>query len=414
MVYVFPVRHWNWVEIAEGIELFSNSFRSFPAQVLPENAWGGILGSLAWINWIKSSMATKSVNMGHFSPIFAHEVFLPWDPPAHSDRTDVHRRQLACGLPRDALAAKCWFAQWWGLKAETLSLLAYSVRIFLNLWQVTFWECQFLAGLEVPCFRFPSRRSFSWGASGRCIHKLQVESLAINQGAAQIWSTSTPAWAFGWQTGGAVDQVNEVSIPWFGQVLHVGLARAVLIKRPLEKVRDKYLALKIWSNSRLDHFTFSSLHVDSEVLSIFCMCFMPCCLLKLEGWKSNWSWAANCTVSGAFHRHLKTTYSLLASCCHLFAKAYDVVHVTWYCWASVMALLPVLKSDWIWRHPEEYLLDLPRGVRRMGHVALLPSHVLFALLQPDVDTTDALSSMSSGLYHSASRLHSNPGNGEFK
>lgn len=39
----------------------------------------------------------------------------------------------------------------------------------------------------------------------------------------------------------------------------------------------------------------------------------------------------------------------------------------------------------------------------MGHVALLPSHVLLALLQPDVDTTDALSSMSSGLYHSASR-----------
>lgn len=35
-----------------------------------------------------------------------------------------------------------------------------------NLWQVTFWEYQFLAGLEVPCFRFPSRRSFSWGASG--------------------------------------------------------------------------------------------------------------------------------------------------------------------------------------------------------------------------------------------------------
>lgn len=31
----------------------------------------------------------------------------------------------------------------------------------------------------------------------------------------------------------------------------------------------------------------------------------------------------------------------------------------------------------------------------MGHVALLPSHVLLALLQPDVDTTDALSSMSS-------------------
>lgn len=50
----------------------------------------------------------------------------------------------------------------------------------------------------------------------------------------------------------------------------------------------------------------------------------------------------------------------------------------------------------------------------MGHVALLPSHVLFALLQPDVDTTDALSSMSSGLYHSAPRLHSNPGNGELK
>lgn len=50
----------------------------------------------------------------------------------------------------------------------------------------------------------------------------------------------------------------------------------------------------------------------------------------------------------------------------------------------------------------------------MGHVALMPSHVLLALLQPDVDTTDALSSMSSGLYHSASRLHSNPGNDEFK
>ena len=52
----------------------------------------------------------------------------------------------------------------------------------------------------------------------------------------------------------------------------------------------------------------------------------------------------------------------------------------------------------------------------MGHVALLSSHVLLALLQPDVDTTDALSPMSSGLYHSASRLHPNPnpGNGEFE
>lgn len=73
------------------------------------------------------------------------------------------------------------------------------------------------------------------------------------------------------------------SIPCFGQVLHVGLARAVLIKRPLEKVRDKYLALKIGSNSHLDHFTFSSFHFDSEVLSIFCIFFMRCCLLKLEG-----------------------------------------------------------------------------------------------------------------------------------
>ena len=41
------------------------------------------------------------------------------------------------------------------------------------------------------------------------------------------------------------------SIRWFGQVIHVGLARAVLIKRPLEKVRDKYLAEKIACSSCL-------------------------------------------------------------------------------------------------------------------------------------------------------------------
>ena len=52
---------------------------------------------------------------------------------------------------------------------------------------------------------------------------------------------------------------------------------------------------------------------------------------------------------------------------------------------------------------QERLLDLPRGVRRLGHVGLLSSHVLLALLQSDVDSADALSPVPCGLYHRAPR-----------